>query len=296
MFSQYNPVVDFFKILSSFAIVWFHSSVQLGNEIAYSGLLFFITFSVFLLLTKSQQGYSFYKLYKRYLWPWFFWLVIYGLGNLLLSKSFLIKTDTVFYSILAGSHYHLWYLPYMFMALVFLDVCKPFIRINLFVFWVLLILWAITANDWRLWSASEGMPAVQYFHGFGAVCIGVLLSTPGCWDFNRMRLLLLVHLSIFLILLFLNLHTTIGVSYTIGVSLVYASVLIKSEYIPVSFVKRIKNFSSLTFGIYLTHPIFIYLLKPYIGEYFIPVIVFICSIIFVHFTRIAFPRLSSHIM
>ena len=179
MFSQYNPAADFIKIISAFAIVWFHSSVQFGHKIAYSGLIFFITFSVLLLLTKSKHGYSFYKLYKRYMWPWFFWLSIYGLGNLLLSKPFLIQTESVLYSVLAGSHYHLWYLPYMFMALLFLDACKSFVRIKVFVFWVLLVLWVVTANDWRAWSISEGMPASQYIHGFGAVCIGVLLSTPG---------------------------------------------------------------------------------------------------------------------
>ena len=296
MFSQYKPVVDFFKILSSFAIIWFHSPVQLGNKIAYSGLLFFITFSVFLLLTKSQQGYSFYKLYKRYLWPWFFWLVIYGLGNLLLSKSFLIQTDNILYSILAGSHYHLWYLPYMFMALVLLDVCKPYIKINLFVFWVLLILWAATENVWRLWSISEGMPVSQYIHGFGAICIGILLSTPGIWSYNKSWNLLFVHSSIFIILLYLSFYTEIGLPYFIGISFVYMSVFIKSNFIPRSVIQAVKMIAKLTFGIYLIHPVFIYFLQSYVHIYFLPVMVFMSSILFIYFLRLTFPKLASHIM
>lgn len=294
MFSQYNPTADFLKIISSFAIIWFHTSVLLGHKVSYSGLIFFMTFSVVLLLAKSKKENSFYKLYKRYIGPWFFWIGIYGVGNLLLSKPFFIQTDNILYSVLAGSHYHLWYLPFMFIALVFLEMSKSFIKIRLFVFWFLLILWVVTANYWRPWSISEGVPVSQYIHGFGAVCFGVLLSTSGCWNSNRIRFLLFIHLSIFLTLLFLNLYSTIGVPYLIGIFLVYIALLLKSKFIPLGSIHIIKSVANLTFGIYLTHPLFIYLLKPYADAYVLPIIVFIASVVFVYILKLTFPKLSSY--
>ena len=115
-------------------------------------------------------------------------------------------------------------------------------------------------------------------------------------SYNKIWSLLFIHLSIFLILLFLNLYTMIGVPYSIGISLMYVALLLKSKFIPIGYIPIIKSVANLTFGIYLVHPLFIYFLKSYVDGYFFPVLVFMASVVFVYIFKLAFPKLARYVM
>jgi len=167
--------IEIFRILSAFGIVWFHSGVDIGREIAYGALIFFVIVSIYF-ATISKRNHSISERIKRLLVPYLFWSLFYG-AILLLTEGYLFPKDyNLFSKIFASPSIHLWFLPFIFISLIVIDYFKSALSKE----WVVTTIGSVAifsillAPIWREFDYL--IPLGQYAHAFPAVLIGIFFG------------------------------------------------------------------------------------------------------------------------
>lgn len=249
--------IELLRILAAFGIVWFHAGRDTFG-IGYGGLVAFLILSVWLAMSGSSKpisiGAGIGKRAVRFLVPWAFWMVVFGIRNHVIGRD-LIETDRGWINgILASTNIHLWYLPYMFAILVGLDLLVRKVSKTVLC-WsggTLAIVSLATAVLWRPWADTHGFPTVQYAHGFAAVCIGVFLAFASRLTKGEVGI-------VFATLVGLCVHATwkkvdgVGTTYLVGM---LAVSVLAWKRIPFPRRLDLSRISQCTFGIYLVHPLF----------------------------------------
>ncbi|MCI5135333.1 MAG: hypothetical protein D3920_09740 [Candidatus Electrothrix sp. AW2] len=106
--------IELFRVISSFGIVWLHSKMNFGGEIAYSGLIYFVVVSSYLSFSSVREKYIANRA-KRLLIPFFSWYVIYAVIRIIKGENIFPENYTIYSIILASPSVHLWYLPFVFL-------------------------------------------------------------------------------------------------------------------------------------------------------------------------------------
>lgn len=286
--------IELLRIVSAFGIVWFHTSV-LGKDIAYSGLIAFLIISMYFSASPKSKYKSIVQRATRLLVPWLFWLIFFGAINLLLKKPILKTDNGILAGLLAGTSIHLWYMPFIFMAVIVFDFTKQWIRGSMLAYGCAFIIIALfaTAGLWRPWSLGLGSPWAQYIHALNGVLIGVLFANCGTlskWVVAGMVLLILAVAAVFTWSV-----PGVFVSYGVGV-LVTALVLLPGWSLHSDL--KIGGLSESTFGIYLCHPFwFLVLMKFGISsQWALPCLVFVVSAISIWGFKQALPRIARYVV
>lgn len=164
-----NASIEVLRIISAFLIVWYHSGLMLGHAISYSGLIILIIISIYLSIQSNHSGLQVLGRLKRIMLPWILWFFIYGLGNIVLFNSFFKYEQSYLINTLIGTHIHLWYLPFIFIALTFSSIIKERMP-SVFIAY---IAWVLTVSIWIDWSLDIGAPFSKYIHAVGGVILGL---------------------------------------------------------------------------------------------------------------------------
>jgi fucose 4-O-acetylase-like acetyltransferase len=171
--------VEAFRTLAAAMIVWYHAGVGM-QELAYGGLIVFLIISTYL---AAQAGNRSIKLslkakFQRLMVPWFVWVVIYGTVNLMLGKPVAPESSSWLGKFLTGTAPHLWYMPFIFMALLLIDVLKNNVSARLIGvasgFAAATILFTVAC--WRDYSLTLGYPVAQYCHAAAGVALGLFFG------------------------------------------------------------------------------------------------------------------------
>ena len=280
--------VELIRIVSTFGIVWYHSSIG-GSDYFYSALVIFVFLSSYLSGTRSPEaiGTRTYKRFQRLLVPWLVWFCVYAFANHARHKPVIPVGNGWFSGILSGPSDHLWYLPFMFVNLFLLDGAKRTFAANHIglIAAVVSIALLFATPMWRNFSLGLGYPYAQYFHAAPAFLMGVWMLY--CKKFSTQT-----QVIIFACLLAASLSVLhvdgVGLPYTIGTAV--AIVLLYSKDFQTHGVD-LTAWSSVTFGIYLCHKIFLGLLNQLlrIEGPWLPICAFLISGIFIKVLRTAFP-------
>lgn len=240
--------IEILRFLSAFGIVMFHAKTK-GACVGYSGLIFFVVLSVFL----TGRFVSIKKRARRLLVPWVICSIFYGVLNLIIQKPFISLNNGLVAGILFGTQYHLWYLPFVFVVLVVIDAIKTKLPkfVVSYIGGVLAVIALMSSWFWRGPSIELGYPWAQYAHAIPGVFVGMFFYGFGATD-KKYGILLLI-------LLLLGTLVSIPLS---GVGLPYLIVVVLFSVIlfyPVTLSEHfnITKISSLSFGIYLIHPLFL---------------------------------------
>ena len=118
-----NQAIEALRIVSAYGIIAYHSGARF-HDLAYSGLI------VFLILAPAvdvqfnwERTRSAGQLARTLLMPWAFWWLAYGLLNLTRHQD-VAQAPGVLGAVLFGTSAHLWFIPYMFMVLLLLNILK----------------------------------------------------------------------------------------------------------------------------------------------------------------------------
>lgn len=250
--------IEILRILSAFGIVWFHAGRDTYG-VGYGGLVVFLVLSSFFAASphSSQHPWKARLLHRarRFLVPWAFWMVVFGIRNEFFIDRYFIETDRgVVNGILAGSNIHLWYLPYAFAVAVLLDEIAPRVdRMSLS--WLAAagaIALLVTSPLWRPWAESHGYPTVQYVHAVPAVLVGVFLAGAPRLGRSWTWTLLACILAAAGYAMWKNVEG-VGSTYLAG-TLVVSVVLLWRLPLPSRW--RVDVVSGCAFGIYLCHPLY----------------------------------------
>lgn len=284
--------VEFLRIVSAFGVVWFHTS-PICKDLAYSGLISFLILSMYFSSNPNSITKPILVRVRKILFPWILWLVFYGLINVIQKKTFIHGENGFISKILAGTSIHLWYMPFIFMAIILFDQIKKHIndRSLAYACACLITLKIITMPLWVNWSSHLNAPYGQYFNAVDGILIGVFLANS-----ERLSKTLQIGLvtTVILILLMLTLLTeNSGLSYLIGITITSLIVLFNWNF---NLHLNVNWLSECTLGIYLIHP-FWYLVVYKFSQpsvWAIPILTFLISAISIFFLKKFFPKLSKY--
>jgi surface polysaccharide O-acyltransferase-like enzyme len=247
-----NQLIELLRIASCYGIVWFHSGLEAGHTVSYSGL------SIFLFLTGyfstrnfTGQPASLMKISTRLIYPWVFWSAVYMAINLLRFKTLFHATDPTIFAFLAGPSIHLWYVPYIILCQLLLGFIGKSMKPALFPYFIAVAMFAAFALLVHF-DGAYTPPIPQYLNATPPLLAGALFGMRRETPFATAALLVFVGLCAVAYGAF---HIIPALPYLIAVILC-ASAIIAGKNIDLN-SPAIASFSRCTFGVYFIHPIFL---------------------------------------
>jgi len=250
--------IELLRIVSALGVVWYHSSMSYGRELAYAGLVVFVILSVFL-AGVSSKNHSVWSRSVKLLVPCALWSCFYGVLNFARGFDVLPQGLPFIHQVLTTPAVHLWYLPFIFIALLCVGWLKYFLNPLILSIVATALTGALLVSSpiWREWELVS--PFAQYLHALPAIFIGLAFSQYGRLGKEKYILIAGLFLSVF--------YTAsldivdVSLTYCVGVCC-SAILLLKRSVLPkIGFVYGV---SKLTLGIYLLHP-FIILICSFVG-------------------------------
>jgi fucose 4-O-acetylase-like acetyltransferase len=245
-----NVNVEILRIIAAFGIVAYHASAP-AKDIPYAGLIVFLALSP---LVDAKFNWSKVRpvksLAKVLLVPWIFWLIVYAIANVAFHKPPL-PGGLSLASVLYGSSPHLWFLPFIFVALCAIGLLKQ-VCSGAQVFWLAVAATAailITSGTWRpqaiLWSA----PYAQWSHAAAAIFAGLALglyrpSIKFAWGGIAIMAIALAACAS---------YQLIGMSLTYPIGLIAVAIAMFAPERFAAHEQAIRALSQCMFGVYLVH-------------------------------------------
>lgn len=270
--------IEFFRIIAAFGVVWFHAELDVWRSIAYGGLIYFVILSSYFSMVSSRQ-YTLFDRVRRIIFPYFFWFIFYLLLLFFANKSINPKNLPLTSYMITSPSVHLWFLPFVFIVLCFIDVVKKVMNnhhksivcISSALFSVILI---VASPIWRAYSLP--VPLAQYVHVAAAVFIGVFLSCSRGVSKSLVLSLILILISSMLWMIYLN-QPAIGVSYLVGFMPCILLLAKESLFGKSSLILFI---ASMSFGVYLVHMFWVMILRHFdVTDVSLPITSFLLSIL-----------------
>jgi surface polysaccharide O-acyltransferase-like enzyme len=288
---QRRQDVELLRIVSAFGIVWFHSRV-VGAAVAYGGLVVFLILSVYFGGKSGVDKASVGRRAKRLLIPWLLWFAVYAGRNLQHGESAVPLDHGVVAGVMAGPSIHLWYLPFIFLCLLMVDMVKARVAARPLAHASGLLAIAVVAASplWRPVTLALPYPLLQWADAVGPVAMGLFLSSahalPGRQRVGICALVLACSVAV-------ATRNSIGVSFAVGFAACAVVLLGKpTQILPFD----VNHLSDLSLGIYLSHALIFGLLLQYaeIPNALMPFAIFGIAAVFVALGRGLFPTWRSY--
>ena len=269
--------VELIRVVSASGIVWYHSNVDVGHDIAYAGLVCFVILSAFFAtISKNNKDQMFARLH-RLLAPWIIWSLFYALLNIVRYGDVYPTNYNIVNALLATPSIHLWYIPFIILGTLVVSIAKKYLSKNEIgiLSGVISLALMATAPEWR--RIVYVPPWGQYLHALPALLIGFFF---GCYkDINAM-IRSVLSFSFFLIITIMALKGVNGFGTTYLFGFIPCLLLLKNGLM-IDKSHLIIKFSKATFGVYLSH-IFILTIINYFklaGGVVLPILSIIISFI-----------------
>lgn len=244
--------IELSRLYSAFFIVWFHGGGSL-DAIALSGLVVFLLLVVFMTLKSLENKPIMTVLLnraKRILVPWLFWSGLY-LATKILHSMYMgepISTKLKSYMFFTGGSLHLWFLPFSYLLVLicgvafYLQKYKYFLPIFI-LFTLFVFLYCPTA-----YLHYKSIPIPQVLFSIPSFFIAYIFYYTSARNVSIYYFATTIIGLLALDYIFLD--NSMIYSYILGIAVFFASI---------SVTNKCNNFilflGSLTFGIYLTHPV-----------------------------------------
>jgi len=258
--------IELLRLLASLGIIFFHAQAP-GALIGYSGLPVFmmisIAFSAMDTKHKSFNSIASAK-FKRLGNPWIFWSMVYlclkwikcwheGNPGICPFQSYMILT---------GTSLHLWYLPFalLILTIVSLSVHKGLLPVKnkyVYLYIVISVIFFVVCSL-LLPRVKGAVPFSQWVFITPSIPMGMILAVTPLGEKKSLRILLVVFIILVVSSLILNSY---GYNRLIVPYLVALGGCIAAWTVSTKTNHTINKLALLSFGIYLVHPLFGYLIQ-----------------------------------
>ncbi len=245
--------LEVLRLVSAAGIVWFHAAVT-GSQIGYIGLtVFLILTPMFELGPNASRITPWTQHARRLLIPFAFWSVIYLLANIVKGKPPINTDHGLLLGILAGPSIHLWYLPFMAMALAATNMLKTSLKPQTIVWSATAVLGPLLALHHTTKDAvvAAGQPLPQWFHALTPLVLGIIFGAS-C----RTRRIDRIPAELILLAAMLWWQDMNVVQFLAGFLLVEAASLIRWSNATVN------RLASAMMGVYLVRPLALTVFRP----------------------------------
>ncbi len=175
--------IEGLRLLSAFGIVWFHAGPS-GLGLAYSGLVAFLVLSMALGgRSGAPDAATVQRRALRLLRPWLVWFGIYAAFNVARGLPALPLEHGLLAGVLAGPSIHLWYLPFVFGALLAVDVLRAHLALRTLAGAAFVLALAVMASApwWRPATLGLSYPALQWADALAPALAGAWVLGAGLW-------------------------------------------------------------------------------------------------------------------
>jgi surface polysaccharide O-acyltransferase-like enzyme len=284
--------IELLRIISAFAIVWYHSGA-IGHEIAYGGLIVFLIISIFLAGKSNYSGkHPFLRRAERLLTPWSIWFVIYGIFNAVDHKPIIPLDNGILAGILTGTSIHLWYMPFILGCLILFDIVKNNVT-SPKIAWISALLTIVilgTTSEWRNESIQLGAPIAQYAQALAAISLGAFFTNLKTLP-KRIQAFLLI--LIIVTTLSAIPYEGVGIPYLIGT---IAGCILSFNLFEKLLITDLSIISQCTLGIYFMHILALSAIRKldFLDGVYIPIAAFLLSTIVIFLLRLKLPKLAKY--
>jgi peptidoglycan/LPS O-acetylase OafA/YrhL len=254
--------IEWLRIAACFGIVWFHAHAP-GASVGYGGLPAFMIVSVSL-AAMPRKSLSIRDVITSRFWrlgmPWIFWSIVYGSAKLFhaLFEGRPLTSEFTSSMLLYGASLHLWYLPFAMVvtAIVNLIAIKGFLRndklaIGGYIISAALLLFVCS---WLLTLMNGSVPFSQWVFILPSITIGMALAAIPAGRRESLPYLFGILIVLMGACAFGEITTSaeLAVPYCAGI---FACIL--AWTMPQMAGSVVARIASLSFGIYLIHPLII---------------------------------------
>jgi len=280
--------VDRLRILAAFGVVSYHAHGDLPRSPGVVGFIILMMFFCIFMVNRPRVpefSSTLKKKFDRLLAPWLFWSVVYGVVKLAKVVFFGADASQAFSMtmFLTGTRIHLWFLPFAFMAsLVLAFICQKSngasemrnIVIASILGVVSVFCFSIVSSQYIL-----PVPLGQWMLGFPAVPLGFAIGRSMLFEKSSDRLKLYLCLTLLLVAVcfgvgYMGYAIKYAVRYCGGFLMVCLVLCLDGSRDPVS-----SRLATLTYGIYLIHPLILVFLGFVHFFDTMPLLVFLITIV-----------------
>ena len=287
---SHQASLEWLRLVSCIGIVWFHCQAP-GALVGYAGLPALIALSVALASVPGKSipfGAIVKKRAKRLLLPWAFWCLVYALWRIVGAVALKAPLGGEFqeWMLFTGPAIHLWYLPFAFVATCFASVLnsgRSSARRADMIFWSAFAALAFVLCSLMMSRLSLPRPLAQWTFGLPAIFIGLALP-----QFMEQRRRILGILCVALMV------TLVGiVAWSLGLRELLAPYLVGTFGLAAAWGLRgaasphVLWIGSLSYGIYLAHPLFASLIGRALGTQTGPTFAILVIVVTVAFVAVA---------
>jgi surface polysaccharide O-acyltransferase-like enzyme len=204
---------------------------------------------------------SILRLALRLLLPWLIWAAIYAVFNVVRNQPIIDTSHGLILGVLASPSIHLWYLPFVFVAMALFGLLKGRTSMSLMAVSATAVACGliVTIPTWRPASLAAGYPLAQLAHACTPILIGIV---AGCGMRARWPWGLMIPVVGLLVIACFRPFPTVAPIYLLGLGLVAAVLAL-----PLSIRQRAPQAKMLfgaMLGVYLVHPLALAILHPII--------------------------------
>ena len=176
----YRQAIDLARFIASFGVVAAHAFVLENDWVGHISLGLFLILTAFLAMQSAQRAggrYPFLARAKRLVLPWLAWSLFFRLVLLKVSDDpgkWQLLSDP--WSLLVGSTIHLWFLPFVMLAMALVEPVERLVTTPRRLVLALLALVVLSAP--LFWAHDLGLhaPLPQWSFGFPVYILGLLLG------------------------------------------------------------------------------------------------------------------------
>jgi peptidoglycan/LPS O-acetylase OafA/YrhL len=260
-----NANIERLRFLASAGILWYHLESVPYASVGYAGLpIFLMVFSALIVQRSVEEPFQEFvsKRFSRLILPWLFWSCVYAV--LVVVKHAVKSRETGDFPsqyYLIGSYIHLWFLPYAFIMGLLIYVIHRVVwskvdqRLTVGCLVVISFsVWFIGAHFLTnlLSNYRYTPPFPQWVFGFPGILVGCAIGySLGLSKRARITAMIAIMASSVIMAILLSnqgIRQTV-IPYGIGITCVCLLFMIPGKSDPISHF-----LASLTYGIYLVHP------------------------------------------
>jgi len=255
---QHRASFEWLRLVSCMGIIWFHCEAPVA-VVGYAGLPALIALSVGLASVPGKVvslPVIIKKRARRLLLPWIFWCLIYSIWRL--ASTWIMKKPMgeAFqgWMLFVGPSIHLWYLPFAYVATCLAGVInggRPSSGWANSIFWTLCAVITFLLCSWWMSAYSIPIPLLQWTFGLPAVLIGLALPQMHRREYKRLGMAsLALAIALAGIAAWLCGWRELTVPYMLG-----TLALAAAWVLPMSASPKVVWLGSLSYGVYLVHPL-----------------------------------------
>ncbi|MFM2366501.1 MAG: hypothetical protein RIR95_1109 [Pseudomonadota bacterium] len=158
----FKDSIELARFVAAFGVVMAHAVLSPKDWFGHTALSLFLILSAFLMaqsFLRTKGPFLLWPRVKRLLMPWLFWSAFYRIINLRVSDDpdrFSLLTDP--WTLLSGGFFHLWFLPFVAVAMLFVAPVGRFVQtpIRLMIASAVLLAFSfpiICAHEYMAWPA-----------------------------------------------------------------------------------------------------------------------------------------------